>query len=65
MWSLAEEIAAEHCRWARAQGMTPAETLAGLPPSHWLLVYPVRWDQTERAVARAWERLPKRGKVIE
>lgn len=56
MTTLADEIAAEHCRWARRVGMSPAEVMRQARADYGAAS--ATWAMAEAAVACAWERLP-------
>ena len=49
-----EKIAAEHCRWARRAGMTPAEVIRSVGGRKYDLP---RWEHAVLEVARAADRL--------
>lgn len=52
--ALADQIAAEHCAWARSQGMRASTVIRGLGASCWC--YTPTWDETTHFVARLWLR---------
>lgn len=50
--ALADQIAAEHCDWARRQKLYPTDVIRGLGGSGWSRL--PSWDEAHDYVARAW-----------